>query len=350
MEDHLNSIVPEKMDLYQVLGCLPTATSEQIKVCYRKLALKHHPDKGGDPEMFKNLSKAYQILINSELRNNYDQALPIPDTDLISPLKVFSQCFDQWLSHYPLAEFMFKESCHDIINLLNTYNQNPMMKLLIDSLISDDQHIPISLTKKVFVTLDDLYLGKKYPHHFSITNEDLLLSNDFNIINPEIQIKIPLETSELEIETDLYIINQQQVIYYVQPVKVCLEVITVRHPNFCRINEYDLLIYIDLPIKDLIETKIMVIMYLNHKNLRFKNPHNLNLRQVYQIEGIALPNKTEKKRGNVYILFNLLIHQQQRSSILNTIDQGYIYQLIPVDASYIFRIDDQLAPLPTYPT
>lgn len=40
---------------------------------YRKLALKNHPDKGGDPEKFKEISMAYDVLSDSEKRKRYDQ-------------------------------------------------------------------------------------------------------------------------------------------------------------------------------------------------------------------------------------------------------------------------------------
>ena len=43
------------MDPYQTLGVTPEATNEQIKFAYRRLALKSHPDKGGDSEMFKKM-------------------------------------------------------------------------------------------------------------------------------------------------------------------------------------------------------------------------------------------------------------------------------------------------------
>merc|ERR1712188_160392 len=59
--------------LYKVLGIEKNATGSEIKKAYRKLAVKHHPDKGGDPDTFKEISKAYDILGDEEKRTRYDQ-------------------------------------------------------------------------------------------------------------------------------------------------------------------------------------------------------------------------------------------------------------------------------------
>jgi molecular chaperone DnaJ len=61
-------------DYYEVLGVPKTATQDEIKKAYRKLAHKHHPDKGGsDQEKFKEVNEAYQVLSDAEKRGQYDQ-------------------------------------------------------------------------------------------------------------------------------------------------------------------------------------------------------------------------------------------------------------------------------------
>jgi molecular chaperone DnaJ len=64
-------------DYYAVLGVPASATQEELKKQYRKLAAKHHPDKNqNDPkaaERFKELSEAYQVLGDVEKRKQYDQ-------------------------------------------------------------------------------------------------------------------------------------------------------------------------------------------------------------------------------------------------------------------------------------
>ncbi|MDD3491716.1 MAG: molecular chaperone DnaJ [Candidatus Pacebacteria bacterium] len=60
-------------DYYEILGIGRNATPEEIKKAFYKLAHKHHPDKGGDAEKFKEINEAYQVLSNKEKRAQYDQ-------------------------------------------------------------------------------------------------------------------------------------------------------------------------------------------------------------------------------------------------------------------------------------
>lgn len=59
--------------LYETLGVEKTADEKTIKKAYRKLAVKHHPDKGGDEAKFKEVSAAYEILSDKEKRGKYDK-------------------------------------------------------------------------------------------------------------------------------------------------------------------------------------------------------------------------------------------------------------------------------------
>jgi len=69
-------------DYYLVLGVSKTASAEEIKQAFRKLAREHHPDKGGDAEKFKQIQEAYETLSDNQRRRQYDtpsQGFPVFD-------------------------------------------------------------------------------------------------------------------------------------------------------------------------------------------------------------------------------------------------------------------------------
>ncbi|MBI4101517.1 MAG: molecular chaperone DnaJ [Candidatus Nealsonbacteria bacterium] len=60
-------------DYYQILGVPKTASSDEIKRAYYRLAHKYHPDKGGDEAKFKEINEAYQVLSDQTKRSQYDR-------------------------------------------------------------------------------------------------------------------------------------------------------------------------------------------------------------------------------------------------------------------------------------
>ena len=74
---------------YDILGVTETATPDEIKKTYRKLAMEHHPDKGGDEEKFKKISQAYDILGDDTKRQQYDNQRKNPYGDLGSMFNDF---------------------------------------------------------------------------------------------------------------------------------------------------------------------------------------------------------------------------------------------------------------------
>lgn len=64
------------MDYYSTLGVSRTASQDEIKKAYRKLAMQHHPDKGGDENKFKEINTAYDTLSDPQKRAEYDNPQP----------------------------------------------------------------------------------------------------------------------------------------------------------------------------------------------------------------------------------------------------------------------------------
>lgn len=83
---------------YDTLGVPPTATQEEIKRAYKKLAIKYHPDKNkeaGAEEKFKEISVAYETLSDDDKRKRYDQygEKGVDQEHMADPTDIFSSLF-----------------------------------------------------------------------------------------------------------------------------------------------------------------------------------------------------------------------------------------------------------------
>jgi curved DNA-binding protein CbpA len=63
----------DQMDLYGTLGVAKDATLADVRRAYRKLVKKHHPDTGGDPEAFRRLQLAHDVLSDPQRRERYNE-------------------------------------------------------------------------------------------------------------------------------------------------------------------------------------------------------------------------------------------------------------------------------------
>lgn len=78
-----------KGQCYETLGLKISATEEEVKKAYRKLAMVHHPDKGGDVDKFKEITTAYENITNNNFPENrhqqHQQQHPFNPFDMMNP-------------------------------------------------------------------------------------------------------------------------------------------------------------------------------------------------------------------------------------------------------------------------
>jgi curved DNA-binding protein len=65
-------MVATEKNYYELLGVKETASTEEIKKAFKKLARQHHPDAGGDESQFKDINAAYEVLSDKDKRDEYD--------------------------------------------------------------------------------------------------------------------------------------------------------------------------------------------------------------------------------------------------------------------------------------
>ena len=71
MNHNVDNVDNEKY--YKILGVNKNESKKEIKKAYHKLAMKYHPDKGGNPEKFKEITTAFETLSDDNKRSNYDK-------------------------------------------------------------------------------------------------------------------------------------------------------------------------------------------------------------------------------------------------------------------------------------
>lgn len=106
-------------NLYEILGVSETATQDEIKKAYKKLAVKYHPDKGGSEEMFKKISGAYDQLNTPEKRQQYDLSRKNPNGHGHS----FEDFMNQFMGHGQRRRQTVPDKVIDVIvGAVESYN------------------------------------------------------------------------------------------------------------------------------------------------------------------------------------------------------------------------------------
>lgn len=129
------------MNPYDVLGVPKTASSDQIKGAYRRLARKTHPDNGGTGDDFSTANRAYSILMDPEMRKRFDETGSIED---VAPLtirqrmiQIIADMFNQALAvegkagtslrHFPLVKAMREQIGRNTKLLRDNYTAHKKM-------------------------------------------------------------------------------------------------------------------------------------------------------------------------------------------------------------------------------
>jgi DnaJ-class molecular chaperone len=123
------------MDHYNTLGVPRDADHDTIKKAYRKLAMQHHPDKGGDPNEFQKISEAYDTLSDVNKRFQYDnpqtrsQGFPKDFSAAFDIGDIFSQIFgQQGFQQRTHQKQVFRTQV--VISLIDSFNgSNQIMQL-----------------------------------------------------------------------------------------------------------------------------------------------------------------------------------------------------------------------------
>lgn len=269
------------MDYYSTLGINKNASQEEIKTAYRKMAMKHHPDRGGNEKTFKNITEAYETLKDPQKKQMYDTY----GTADPRQRQYNSQNF----------EFEFGDDPFGMGDLFRNFGFGMGAR-------RGNQNISIA----VDISLEDVLTGKT------------------------VGIELQLETGRTKVVTiDIPsgIEHNQQIRYggmgddshrQFRPGDLIIQVRVRNHGRFTRHGD-NILCEKEIPLWDLLLGTYANIVTLDGKHLEIAIPKGTQVDTVLSCKGEGLPNIKTKRRGNLLIKIKTKIPKDLTNAQLNTI-------------------------------
>lgn len=248
-------------DYYKILGIEKSASKEEIKAAYRKLASQHHPDRGGDTKTFQEIQAAYDTLSDPDKRNQYDN---YQNPNLNNQFGDIPDFFKEFFNFHNFGPTNFRELRNKNLNL------------------------------KIEITLEDAFFGKDV-----ISNIKLPSGRD-----QLIDFKIPRgiqHNSTLRIHG----IGDDSV-KNIQRGDIFLTIDVKPHPKFKRLDD-DLEVVVQLSCFEAILGKQLTIDTIDNKTLAVNVPPGTQHNQIFSVPNYGMFNNSTNTRGRLFIKVNIII-------------------------------------------
>lgn len=247
-------------DFYKILGVDEKATADEIKRAYKKLAVIHHPDKGGDGETIKAINEAYDTLKSAGKKNDYDMQRANPFAHQQSRRSPFNSGFDINLDDLFSAHFNFDTKSPD------TYYFHE-------------------------ITLETAFHGKKDVAR--LENGDMLDLNIPSGIEDGAQFRFKGMSNKKQFQDQ-------------QPGDVVIKIKIRPDPNFLR-NQTTLFKRLDISALDCILGIDKVIVTIDRKKVIITIPAGTQSGTKFRVPGYGMPLLKTKNRGDLIIEANVTI-------------------------------------------
>jgi len=268
-------------DHYQTLGIDRNANDDQIKKAYRRMASKHHPDKGGDTAQFQKIEEAYRVLSDPQKRSQYDNPQP----------------------QFQQGGFNFGGG-HPFEDLFRHFGGNPFG----DVFGGPPQRRPQNRTLNVqtVISLEDAFHGKELIANIALPNGKEQMVN----------VKIPAGIND---GTTLRLAGMGEDSVPGAPKgDIHLTVRIQEHPEFYRQGD-DLVKELTLPIWDAIIGNKITVTTIDRRELEVTVQPGTQPDQTLAIHGAGMPNMNDsrfKGRMLLKLKFNIptnLTDQQKQA-------------------------------------
>jgi len=271
------------MDYYATLGLKRGASDAEIKKAYRSLAMKHHPDRGGDEKKFKEISTAYDALTNPEKKRIIDMG---GDPNAQPGMGGFNQ-----------GPFEFHFGTGDLNDLFGNFGfgfgQRPMQRNK-------------TLNVNIEITLEDVLQGKTIDAEIGMPGG----------VKKMINISIPPGVE-----------HGQQIRYEgmgdnsirnLRPGDLIVNIMIRQHPLFRR-NGTDLAIDQTISVWDAILGTTLSITTLDNKQLDVTVPPGTQPETVLSCNSHGLPHIRSKHRGKLLIRIKVMVPRNLSEEMLEKV-------------------------------
>ena len=258
------------MDYYATLGLKRGASDADIKKAYRSLAMKHHPDRGGDANKFKEISQAYEFLSDPEKKQIIDMG---GDPNAQPGMGGFNQG--------PFEFHFGTGNMEDLFNNFGFFGQRPMRRNK-------------TLSINVEVDLEEVLRGKELSAEISTPN------GKKKIIN--IEIPPGIEHGQQIKYTGM----GDHSITDLRPGDLLVNILIRPHKIFRREGDSIVVDKIISVWDAMLGTKIN-IETLDNKTLDINIPPGTQPETVLSCRGEGLPNVRTRQRGNLLVKIKVSI-------------------------------------------
>ena len=272
------------MDYYATLGLQRNASDAEIKKAYRSMAMKYHPDRGGDEKKFKEISQAYEFLSDPQKKQIID------------------------LGGDPNAQPSMGGGQNPFEFHFNTGNMNDIFgNFGFGGFGRQPQRRNRSLNINVEITLEDVLNGKDFTAEVSIPGKNKMIN---------IQIPPGIE-------------HGQQIRYEgmgddsipgLRSGDLLVNVIVREHPRYKR-EGTSLIIEREVSVWDALLGACIEIQTLDRKTLSMNLPAGTQPDTVMSCKGEGLPNMRTRQRGNLLIRIKVVVPKIVNPEQINLIQQ-----------------------------
>jgi DnaJ-class molecular chaperone len=273
------------MDYYATLGIQRNASDAEIKKAYRSMAMKYHPDRGGDEKKFKEISQAYEYLSDPQKKQIIDLG---GDPNAQQGAGGFGQ-----------SPFEFHFNSGNMNDIFGNFGFGGFGR--------QPQRRNRSLNVNVEITLEDVLNGKDFTAEVSIPGKNKMIN---------IQIPPGIE-------------HGQQIRYEgmgddsipgLKPGDLLVNIVVREHGRYRR-EGTSLIIEREVNVWDAILGASIDIQTLDNKTLSIKLPPGTQPDTVLSCKGEGLPNMRTRQRGNMLIRIKVSIPKILNPEQINLIQQ-----------------------------